>query len=58
MVHDFSHLHIPGKYDLARHFYDQGPTAFFETSDFIFTPSLSTKKDLNNLCGLSDEKCG
>ena len=57
MVHDFSHLHIPGKYDFVRHFYvTKVLPLFLKRASLIFTPSMSTKADLINLCGLGDEK--
>ena len=55
MVHDFSHLHIPGKYDFMRHLYVTKVLPFFlKRASLIFTPSQSTKNDLVNLCGIDD----
>ncbi len=56
-VHDFSHLHIPGKYDFFRHQYvTKVLPRFLKNADLIFTPSESTKKDLLNLCGIDEKK--
>ena len=57
MVHDFSHLHIPGKYDFFREFYvTKILPVFLRGANLIFTPSQSTKNDLLNLCGLDEQK--
>ena len=57
MVHDFSHLHIPGKYDFWRHFYVvKILPLFLRRADLIFTPSESTKIDLEKLCQIGSEK--
>jgi glycosyltransferase involved in cell wall biosynthesis len=57
MVHDFSHLHVPGKYDLFRHLYVTRVLPFFlDQADLIFTPSQSTKNDLLNLCRINSSK--
>lgn len=57
MVHDFSHLHIPGKYDFFRHFYvTKVLPMFLKKASLIFTPSMSTKNDLIKLCGINEDK--
>ena len=57
MAHDFAPLHVPGKYDFARHFYvTKVLPLFLNRADIIFTPSQSTKNDLLQLCGIDNSK--
>lgn len=53
-VHDFSALHVSGKYDRAREFYIRKVLpALMRRLDYIITVSESTKKDIVEYCEIS-----
>ncbi len=56
-VHDFSQLHIKGKYDLFRTFYVEKLIPFFlHRLSAVVSVSESTKKDIVSHCGIADDK--
>jgi glycosyltransferase involved in cell wall biosynthesis len=56
-VHDFSSLHVPGKYDPARDFYIRRvlPTLIRRLS-LVVTPSESSKRDIVEYAGVDEKK--
>jgi glycosyltransferase involved in cell wall biosynthesis len=56
-VHDFSSLHIRGKYDAARDFYIRRVLpALIRQLTLVVTPSESSKKDIVEYAGVEEDK--